>query len=92
MARYDFENLNWQERLYVAKAIHATDECTVDANDFDITLTIDGHEVDFLAFSRSMIEGVSDDLDERARELVRDKLDKMQRIIHELADLAAAGL
>ena len=85
MTHYKWDELELRDRVYVVKAIAAATGAIGRHNDLDITLTINGVDVDFLAFSRSMIDGMSADLNARASELVRDKLDKLEMIIRELA-------
>lgn len=85
-----WDELDARERLYVVKAITARHHNTepiqlAAAGDLDIALTVNGRDVDFFQFSRRMIDAVNADLDERARELVRNRLDKLDAIIHELS-------
>ena len=78
MTTYNFAELPEFDRMCVIKAIteyrEANGNPSVDGSDLDITLTVDGTEVDFVDFCRRIVDGINHNLNQRAKQLAIDVL------------------
>lgn len=88
MAKYNYreissEEVGWQVIRAVTQVLDAKD---IDPENIDITLLVNGVEIDFVEFSSGYISNLDELIEARAREMARDRFDKLFQDVQYLRD------
>ena len=107
--KFQFDNLNETERQLLAQTVceltnkemgDIVDKATEDGNKYDIMLSVNGKEIDFFNFYKTLTKWYDYEVEEKAANRapsdVNDKLHKLSNMISEiqrsLADVAVSAI